>query len=130
MQSKFKILENMIRKEVRKQMNEESNLETVDWSPLFKEINKRLGTKLNLKMDTTGKRPKIISPNIVNETGIFKNIFEKVSVDIFNFSSKNDEGSLWMWMTIDVYYTNKRGGSNGQQFLTAWLENGKWIFKD
>lgn len=126
MTSKFKILENMIRKEVRKQMNEASNLETIDWSPLFKEINKKLGTKLNLKMDTTGKRPKIISPNFVGETGIFKNILEKISVDIFNYSEK--DGNLWM--TIDVNYTRRNGGSNGMTFLTAWFEDGKWIFEN
>ena len=126
MQSKFKIIENMIRREVRKQMNEASNLETVDWSPLFKEINRRLGTKLNLKMDTTGSRPKIISPNFVQETGIFKNILREIYVVIGSFAEQ--EGNLSM--SIHVDYAQRAGGSNGMSVMRAWFENGKWIFND
>lgn len=125
---KLRKMINSIISEETKLIKEEVDLKTVNWSPLFKEINKYLGTNLKFQIDSNegGRRPRIISPNFVGETGIFKNILEEITVDLFNFG----QTELGLWMTVSVNYSQRSGGSNGMKFLTAWYENGKWKFNN
>ncbi len=109
-------------------------LSQIDYQPLFTWINKELRTCAKFEIDLKGRRLGIISPNLVENSGLFAGAFSQVTVDIFNFT-KMESG---FWGTVCVSYETFKGGSNGVVFgefewneVLGWkvvsYRDGKWV---
>jgi len=98
------------------------NIQSIDFQPLIQWINETLGLDsyelgIDFSVNLSGRRPSIVSPNLVEYSGVFKACYSTVTVDFFNFNS-NETGEIWA--TIYLNYEHKTRGSNGSQIGTCW----------
>ncbi len=105
------------------------NIQSIDFQPLFQWINETLGTNdIPFSVNLSGRRPSIVSPNLVEYSGVFKACYSIVTVDFFNFNS-NETGEIWA--TIYLNYEHKTRGSNGSQIGTCWYNPvDGWTFEN
>lgn len=103
-------------------------MESIDYSPLFAQIQKSLGIYLpNLSMDFSNpNRPKIVSGNLVEHAGLFKGCLSEVEVSVF--SSGNSD--ICLWLNVNVFYEHISGRSNGLTLFDAYYkyETKEWSF--
>jgi len=112
---------------------------SMDFSPLFQAISKKLGLVPTLEFST----PRIYecrgdfyvdceSVNIADRVGIFALVLDEVRA---MFSSNRidkdeDRGCYVFWAIIDFSYRHINRGTNGLEFATVWFDNEKgWTFK-
>ena len=99
-----------------------------NWTPLFDHIRKTIGANAELSIDLSGKYPEIKCDNLVAKSGIFAAVISEVEVSIFGFgqSSTTDQ----YWMSINLAYKSKSGGTNGMKICDAWydMDEDKWEF--
>lgn len=96
----------------------------IDWQPLFDWINSQVYVgdcyldpvskqitcdSIKFDIDLSGRRPEIVSPNIVEHCGAFASVCETVEVQFFGLGI--DE--LGFAATVSLRYTSWGGGSNG-----------------
>lgn len=109
-------------------------LSQINYQPLFTWINKELNTDVEFKIDLSGRRLETISPNLVENSGLFAAAFSQVTVDIFNYTPLENG----YWGTVCVSYKTFKGGSNGVVFgefewndVAGWkvvsYKDGKWV---
>jgi len=93
----------------------------INFQPLLDNLGIKFGTVF--QVDTTGKKPHIISPNLVDQCGILGMGLSEVTIDFFNFGEM-EEGGYWM----NVYFWMKQlgGGTNGAEIMTAHVDEGGW----
>lgn len=98
---------------------------TINWQPFISHLEATLGIQGMFKIDLTGKRPEIISENLVNFSGIMRAAFSEIEASIFNFSC-----TQYIWGTVNLSYRLHEMGTNGAQLFTFWYhETEGWRFK-
>ena len=104
------------------------NIQEIDFQPLFQWINNQLGINVKFTINFEGKRPKIVCPDLYNQSGIFMSVIKEVEVDFFNFNFNAETGNLWA--TVYLGYKSWSGGSNGMQIGSCCFnpETG-WTFE-
>jgi len=107
--------------------------QTVDFTELFDRI------KAFANVDCSFQQPEIDtdrslvyinfkSDNIVEQTGAFASILESCHITSFGngvFKDKETD-ALGYWVTANIRYRHKNGGSNGMELASAWYSGGKW----
>ena len=98
----------------------------INFQPLFDWINTKIHAEVEFGIDITGKRPEIVSPNIVDYCGAFASVCESVEVGFFNFQVSKDG----FWATVYLNYQSWSGGSNGMQIGDVYYDcaNEQWDF--
>lgn len=95
----------------------------INFTPLISELYSKF--EVLFQVDTSGKRPRLVHPSIMDQCGIFQMLLKEVSVDFFNFG----QADTGYWMTVYVNYEHLDGGSNGMKLMTAWVnEHNVWTF--
>jgi hypothetical protein len=99
----------------------------IDWQPLFDWINSQTNTDVKFDIDLSGRRPEIVSPNIVEHCGAFASVCETVEVQFFGLGM--DE--LGFASTVSLRYMSWSGGSNGMNIGDVYYshEFKKWNFE-
>lgn len=99
----------------------------IDWTPLVDWINATLGVDVEIYVDLSGKRPQILCPNLVGDSGIFSAVVREVSVGFFNFDGNADN----FWGTISLFYQSWNSGSNGMKVGDVWYNctTKEWTFE-
>ena len=111
--------------------------QTIDFTELFQQLRDYL------KVDCGFEQPEIrvargevyigfTSDDIASQTGAFGAILEKCYLSSFsNRVYKNKEtGELGYWVSVNIQYQHKDGGSNGMEVLRGWYSASKgWIIK-
>lgn len=104
----------------------------LNWQPLFDWINEKLTIDVKFHIDLSGKRPRIVSPNLVNESGIFRAVCKEVEVGIFSFGYTENIGDnkRGFWASVYLFYESNSGGSNGMEIGHVWYDADldKWRF--
>lgn len=95
------------------------NIQEIDFQPLFTWINNQLNTNIEFSINFEGKRPKIVCPNLFNQSGIFMSVIKEVEVDFFNFNFNEETGNLWA--TVYLNYESWSSGSNGMHIGSCWF---------
>lgn len=105
------------------------DLTSINYQPLFQKICETLGKEIDLKMDFSGKRPDIVSPNLISLCGPFQAICTEVEVGIFS-QGTGDEDRFY-WMNVSLFYKHKSGGGNGSTMFDAWYyaADQSWKFR-
>ncbi|MCL2235453.1 MAG: hypothetical protein FWB98_03300 [Defluviitaleaceae bacterium] len=112
--------------------------QTIDFAELFNH------TKAHTKVECEFHQPEItttrgnvhigfMSHDIAAQTGAFAAILERCYLGSFsNYVFKDKEtGELGYWVTVNIRYEHKDGGSNGMDVVTGWYkESTGWIFKN
>ena len=98
----------------------------IDWQPLFDWINSQTNTDIKFDIDLTGRRPKIVSPNIVEHCGAFASVCEIVEVQFFGLNI--DE--FGFAATVQLSYMSWSGGTNGMNIGEVYYnhEFKQWDF--
>lgn len=103
----------------------DSPLYHVKYEPLQKALRQKLGIPIKiygtikpLKFGGHRVRLELSTTNLVTQTGIFKNFFEKA--EIGNHGGGIVDGDGVVWFNLHIYYKHIKGGSNGIKFADAW----------
>lgn len=110
-------------------------LTKIDLAPVYKETAKRLGVsedkltfkKSDIKKGRAGEYNEITSNELVEESGIFKSVFESVIVQ--GTASFAEAVAPSYFCELNIRWTHTNGGSNGTTLLRASQVGGKeWHF--
>ncbi len=103
----------------------------INWDPLFAWINQTLGTEVEMSMNFSGKKPRIVCPNLYTEAAIFKAAVKQIEVDFFGFWEIKDDDDVIIGFSGNVYlwYEHWNIGSNGAEIGTFWFESMIWKFE-
>ena len=93
----------------------------INFQPLLSELYSKF--EVPFQVDTSGKRPKLVHLDIMNQFGMLEMVAKDITVDFFNFGEM-DGGGYWMNLYLWIY--PKDGGVRGLEFMTAHVEDGGW----
>ena len=97
-------------------------------------ISNRLGIEIKFKTNIKTRRDgiqylELESQEIVKHSGIFSHVFN--SVKLGTFGSEESKDKTYYWLTIDFWYHQHEGGSNGSKLLSAhyFYKTKEWNIK-
>jgi len=102
---------------------------------LESEIKKRAGIdpKLDFEIKPGRRGPYVAinSKNLVDSSGVFKEVFTDVRISNFGGSIGEKDGKIIAWIPVHIDWKHKGGGTNGAEWFTAWFDFGtkKWTFR-
>lgn len=110
--------------------------QTIDFAELFDHIKTFTGVTCNFNQpEISTVRGNVYitftSENIVDQTGPFAAILKNCYFSSFsNGVSRNDDTKeLQYWVSVDIKYNHKDGGSNGMEVVRAfYTESTGWVF--
>ena len=132
---------------IKDNLNESSNLdkqqvlndfaEEIDLTPLYDKLRQMSGIsglEFTSKVDVSPAHIEIQSVSVLDACGVFKLGLQNCVFETFNsrINFLEDSDVPYWWGTIDLRYSNKRGGTNGIEVLRFSYneEPGKWIFNE
>jgi len=107
----------------------------LDFQPVIDELASIIGFDPNIQFApeeiSRGIKINVTSDSFVDKSGVFKHVLKRLEFEDFGSDiNLNDDGSVKdAWVNINLRYTNKSGGGNGQDFLTCIYKNGEWSFR-
>lgn len=107
----------------------------LDMTPVNQALSERLGIQdpdfqIQDVVRSNGLRLRASDPtNYASQCGIMSSIYKRVRVVAFNTEISDKNGEPHIWMTIHFDYDYVDGGSNGAYIMTAWYQQGRWIFR-
>ena len=112
--------------------------QTIDFSELFDHIKVFTGVTCNFNQpEISAIRGNIYisftSENIAEQTGPFSAIFKNCYFYSFNngVNRNRETNELGYWVSVDIMYEHKDGGSNGMDVIHAsYTERTGWVFRD
>jgi hypothetical protein len=101
------------------------------------EIERRAGYKIKVYgvvADNNGRGQKIefSSDSLMGHLGLLNQVMESCHLSDFGSGVElNEDGEVYAWVAVHFNYTNKRGGSNGQQWFDAYynFDKKEWSFR-
>lgn len=110
--------------------------QTIDFSELFNHTKAFTGVTCNFNLpEISTVRGNVhitfTSENIVEQTGPFKAILKNCNFSSFSngVSRNQNTNELQYWVSVDIMYNHKDGGSNGMEVVRAfYTESTGWIF--
>lgn len=111
---------------------------SIDFSELFEHIKSFSGVTCSFYHPEIGTvRGSVLisfkSEDIASLTGPFSVILDSCCLSSFNCEVKRDRdsGELFYFVSVDIMYEHKAGGSNGMELLWAtYAERTGWVFHD
>jgi hypothetical protein len=111
--------------------------QTVDFTELFDHVKAFAGVECEFYQPeiTTGRGEvhiSFMSDDITAQTGAFAAILERCCIHSFSNGVFMDQktGELAYWVSVNLQYEHKDGGSNDMDMVRAWYINGEWVFTD
>jgi len=111
--------------------------ETIDFTELFDHVTAFANVGCNFfQPEISTNRSDVyitfMSDDITAQTGPFAAILKHCYIYSFSnsvFRDKNN-GEIGYWVSVNIRYEHKDGGSNGMEMVRALFRNGKWEFSD
>ena len=111
--------------------------QTIDFAPLFEHVKAFTGVNCSFyqpEITTRGGQVYIsfMSEDISPQTGVFAAILAHSYIHSFSNGVFSDKatGQPAYWVSVDIRYELKRGGSNGMEIFRAGYRRGEWEFSD
>lgn len=113
--------------------------QTIDFSELFEHVKTFAGVSCSFYQPeiTTGRSGDVfisfMSDDIAAQTGPFAAILRVCYLASFSNGVFKDKetGEPCYWVSANIRYEHKDGGSNGMDMVRAWYSDSKgWVFKD